>query len=105
MFYPMASLLVGARWQMAARQIETVTHVAGPWMVIGDRIIQRCPICGVKLIDMYCSSPKNLPDHVVWSEGAMIHIDEGKQRHVGEFLNKKKMPDDFCIWLVELEWP
>lgn len=76
--------------------LETVTHVAGPPVMVGDRIIQRCPVCGEKLADT-----KEDEDFDGWGEGSLVCIDGTRQVYMGEFLDMKELPEDFCLTLVE----
>ena len=75
----------------------SVTHLAGPAVRLGPRIIQRCLVCGAKL----CDSHDKHASLKIWSEGGLILFDGAVQEYIGEFLEMKAMPDDFCDVLVE----
>lgn len=91
----------------------SVTHVAGPVVIVAgkydpdtDRIIQRCALCGKKLIDTegqmapvkQDGSPPDPPP--VWGQKAFVRIDGNRQTRVGIY-TKDEDPDDLCIDLVE----
>ena len=82
--------------------VETVTHVAGPYVQIGDRVIQRCAVCGEKLADTF--EPNSDGTVAVWNEGVLVRFRKSHQKNVGDFNNCKSLPRDFCITLVET-WP
>lgn len=86
---------------MVARlNLETVTHVAGPQVMVGHRVIQRCSICGEKLAD---TEDPNLA--TFWNEASLVRNDGGEMQEIGDFLAKKvRLPRDFCLMLVET-WP
>ena len=77
--------------------LNTVTHVSGPCVVIGKRVIQRCVICGDKLHD-YNRDSNELQ---VWPEGVLISVDDGVARNMGDALDAQQLPIDSCIALVE----
>lgn len=77
--------------------LETATHVAGCWVKIANRAIQRCCVCGEKLAD---SADPNM--QMLWGEGEMVRADNGELEQAGELLNIKKVPKDFCLALVEI---
>lgn len=88
--------------------MTTVTHVAGPAVIVAGRGIQRCCVCGEKLIDtknqMVPLSPDGTPGLACcWADGAMVQFEEGNPRresHVGQF-GVNRLPSDSCIALVE----
>lgn len=86
----------------------SVTHVAGPVVTIRslNRSIQRCAICGEKLRDnlneMGPIGPDGKPPAFLhYSEAALIEIDGNRTSVVGDFLDCDRLPDDFCLSLVE----
>ncbi len=89
----------------------STTHVAGPVVSIGDRIIQRCAICGDKLVDNInkacVARPGDHPiDIGVWREGCLVQVvdlGDGCERAVdtGDFGITELLPGDFCLALVE----
>lgn len=88
---------------------NSVTHVAGPVIKVYNRLIQRCPICGEKLIDNYGFIPKKKSDGTktkiqTWREGALVRYrtSELVPSLVGDFWDEQqKLPKDFCLALVE----
>lgn len=85
----------------------SVTHVAGPPVVFNCRVIQRCVVCGEKLLDsLRCMAPLNpdgsQPSFPTYPERHYIHVD-GNQTTVGvDYLTLNvDEPVDFCIDLVE----
>ena len=78
-----------------------LTHMAGVAVQIGDRVIQRCAICGEKLIDAHPSLHDFLEKTglidiklATWDTGALITIKDKTQVRVNT-------PDNLCIVLVE----
>src|ERR1700677_2875848 len=95
---------------------NSVSHLAGLDVVIGGRQIQRCAICGEKLIDSKGAMAPNKPDGSppdpipFWTVGAMIRVEfNGPVSHWSvvdreprEDVNKPgKIPHDSCLELVE----
>lgn len=84
----------------------SVTHVAGPFIGLSstNRAIQRCLICGEKLIDTKNQASPNGEPSSFWRAGALIKV-EGSQpacsSDIGDFLTDSELPDDLCISLVE----
>ena len=79
----------------------SLTHVAAPAIQIGDRVIQRCAICGEKLIDARPSMHDFLQKAglidiklATWDAGAYVRIHNNSQVRVN-------VPDNLCIVLVE----
>lgn len=79
--------------------LQTVSHVVGPFVQIGDRVVQRCALCGEKLADT--KEPDRLGRVVVWNEGLLVRCQNGIMFKVGDLLNNDELPDDFCLPLVE----
>ena len=83
-----------------AVNLETTTHIVGPYVRIGNRVIQRCLICGEKLWDV-----RGPLAECCWTEGALLVVSEHEMRQRGDFLSMRgltQLPDDFCIDLVEM---
>ena len=84
----------------------SVTHVAGPVVKVHNRVVQRCALCGEKLVDnAYAVSPLRLdgspPDCCVWAERCLVHCDTGRMVAGKDFVASEELPDDFCLALVE----
>ena len=83
----------------------SVTHVAGPLIKVGPRIVQRCPVCGEKLNDSRdlanAASSDGPPEFLSWVEGALVQFQGARQSVVGDFFQVTPLPDDFCLELVE----
>lgn len=88
--------------------MNTVTHVAGPAVIVSGRGIQRCCVCGEKLIDtkhqMVPLNEDGSPGLAsCWADGAMVQFDGSNPRresHVGQF-GVNRLPADSCIVLIE----
>ena len=86
----------------------TVTHMAGPYVVIQNRVIQRCLICGEKLADMLIRkasvpSLKNLPG--VWEPYCYVRFntdDTVVSKTIIDIGVEMEFPDDWCLSLVEM---
>lgn len=87
--------------------LDTTTHVAGPIIKVGERLIQRCLVCGEKLADNVDAArmPSGRTDEAsFWDEGQLVkaaHGDLGGMNR--QFIMLRKLPRDFCIELVELQ--
>lgn len=91
--------------------MNSTTHWAGPAVTLGplDRTIQRCMVCGFKLIDSLHQAGPLGPDGkppgvLVYQAGHLIQITEGNPSAIhdaGELGNHMALPDDFCVNLVE----
>jgi hypothetical protein len=82
---------------MRTVDLETVTHVAACAIQVGDRVIQRCCVCGEKLADTL--DPNN---YVVWKEGELVTTDHGFFKGLQNmYQNMTKLPRNFCDRLVE----
>ena len=84
-----------------------VTHAAGPAVNVGGRVIQRCAVCGLKLLDSKNTAGPvgpngEPPEFPLWAEAALVEIDGNRQSLTGTF-GEDPTPADFCIDLVE--WP
>lgn len=87
---------------------RTTTHIAGPCLVYDGRVIQRCAVCGKKLVDMRTDPPG------VFGPGgytAMTLIQEkgSKNGATSTFVPApvpadQKLPPDNCFALVEECW-
>jgi hypothetical protein len=94
---------------MPSTMPSTVTHVAGIVFRIGERVIQRCCVCGEKLCDnlntaMPLKPDGSVPEFPVWEEMALVQHEgnrwsliEPERNDAGE----PKLPTDSCIALVE----
>lgn len=86
----------------------TVSHIAGPAITImgAERVIQRCSLCGEKLIDSKgMAAPLNpdgsAPQVCVWEVGRFVQVTEGNPTMYLLLPPSQKLPDDSCIVLVE----
>lgn len=83
----------------------SVTHLAGPVVGIKGRIIQRCPVCGEKLLDsLNAAMPLNpdgsVPEFPTWDEGSLVEVEGNRSSVIGEFISDS-LPNNFCLVLVE----
>jgi hypothetical protein len=77
--------------------LDTVTHVAGPPVWVGNCVIQRCACCGEKLV----AADLSRPAIGRYAERALIQFEPDRmERVVGDFVGGT-LPDDFCLALVE----
>jgi hypothetical protein len=93
---------------------DTTTHVAGPVIIVPDhrsktdRMIQRCVVCGHKLVDslgqmVVVSEGEEVGSACHFGERRYIRITEGNPQRledVGCFIHDDQ-PQDFCLSLVE----
>jgi hypothetical protein len=79
----------------------SVTHIAGAVICTQGRTIQRCSLCGEKLVDSkgamvetkYAGEP-----FPTWIMGRLVQIDGAVWTLLPE---TDKLPDDSCLELVE----
>lgn len=85
-------------------ELATVTHVAAPAVTIDGRTIQRCAICGEKLVDedyrkiAVPAGTKYRPG--AFRMGALVSVDGNMQRDTGKWPSDP-LPADNCLPLVE----
>ena len=84
---------------------STITHLAGPTVVINNRAIQRCAICGQKLCDSKGQmAPLNpdgsAPQFNAFAEKALVQVEAGQPTRysvIGSLEDgNPHWPDDFC---------
>lgn len=92
--------------------MTTTVHLAGNDVRIGRRVIQRCLICGYKLVDIdldriaFVSSNPNDKGIDTWAIGHLIQVTEGSPTESID-IGDTKQPQfnaawsDCCINLVE----
>lgn len=83
----------------------STTHLAGAGVNFGGRGIQRCLICGLKLIDTKgMRQPTGDEPPCPWPEGAYVKqspFPGGTQWSVLSERFPEHIPDDICLALVE----
>jgi hypothetical protein len=80
-----------------------VIHVAGPYVQCGTRIIQRCAVCGEKLVDATLEKPKVgrvVVQLRLLGAGHLFSKVGEDFEHYGPYVNNK-VPPGFCVELVE----
>lgn len=82
----------------------SVTHIAAPFVIIRGRVIQRCAVCGEKLVDTKGTAmplrPDGTPDKMpTWGPFELVQV-EGNRQSVIRCVDDK-YPADGCIELVE----
>lgn len=97
---------------MAVRNFEApvYVHVAGPTVGSPERRIQRCLICGLKLVDTLNQAAPLNPDgspprDLFWQSGGLIEISPGNRTQfllIGSLLDEStSLPPNLCWPLVE----
>lgn len=84
----------------------TTTHIAGPAITVGGRLIQRCSLCGEKLVDskgvMVPVRPDGQPDRIgTWEVGRLVQVEPGNPTRSSLLPDTDQLPDDTCLDLVE----
>jgi hypothetical protein len=91
----------------------TITHIAAPWISINGRLIQRCGVCGEKLIDSKNKTiaiPKGMkgdegPEKLIgtWQPGALVRatVDQNPTQFTLLHADEGFYPEDGCIESVE----
>lgn len=85
--------------------IVSVTHIAGLVIEIGPRVIQRCGVCGEKLVDnkdvaMPVREDGSVDKIATWCVGGLVRR-EGHRWHAIAHVNGEDLPADNCLDLVE----
>jgi len=86
--------------------MNSVTHIAGPVMQIGQRKIQRCAVCGEKLGDNLgilqglVASVGGSPEFLSWEPGGLVQV-VGNRMSALEHVDGTELPTDTCLDLVE----
>lgn len=88
--------------------MNTVTHIAGNVITVGNRVIQRCSLCGEKLCDsLNTMTPINkdgsIPEYPTWEVGKQIRVKEGNPTRYTLLNDDKQLPSDSCYDLLENE--
>lgn len=78
-----------------------VTHIAGVFVGLAGRIIQRCACCGYKLVDNKNTASPDGATMSTWASGALVEIDGNRSSMVGMYEDPNPLPANFCINLVE----
>lgn len=93
--------------------MDSVTHLTGSVVKVGDRMLQRCIICGEKLVDNYGVPVPLGPDgkeeeFPTWEPGVLLRLmTTNSGSRFWQPLNHSEkqlpdeLPDDSCIALVE----
>lgn len=84
----------------------SVTHVAGPAITVGSRTIQRCSVCGEKMLDslgvMMAVGPNGEePKLWTWEPGRLVRYSGEQPRRELLLPDTEQLPGDACIDLVE----
>lgn len=87
----------------------SVVHLAGNHVCIGGRVIQRCLVCGYKLIDVdasRCMVASTKPEDLTiksFGVGHLIEVDGNHSSDIGNTLDPHfDQPwDNCCLELVE----
>lgn len=85
---------------------NTVTHIAGNVINACGRTIQRCSLCGEKLVDdKNCAMPlreDGTADSIgTWEVGRLVQVTIGNPKRYLLLDDTDKLPDDSCLELVE----
>jgi hypothetical protein len=86
--------------------METVTHIAGPAITACGRTIQRCSLCGEKLVDdKNCAMPlreDGTADSIgTWEVGRLVQVEGGNPTRYSLLPDTDKLPEDSCLALLE----
>jgi len=86
---------------------ETLSHLAGPTIILNGRVVQRCVICGAKLCDsLNCAMPLEPdgsdPEFPTWPKGEWVQVTTGIPGVINWTLlgDLEKIPEDSCIEFI-----
>lgn len=86
--------------------MDSVTHIAAPFIIANGRTIQRCALCGEKLIDdKNCAMPLK-PDGTAdsigtWEAMRLVRVTVGNPQRWELLPDSDKLPEDSCLVLIE----
>jgi hypothetical protein len=78
-----------------------VVHLAGVFVGFAGRVIQRCAVCGFKLVDNKNTASPDGGPMPTWANGRLIEVHGGRSIDIGDFEKIDVVPQTFCIALVE----
>lgn len=82
--------------------MTTVTHIAGPAINAAGRTIQRCSLCGEKLVDdKDCAAPEGSGPIGTWQVGRLVQVEAGNPTRYSLLEDTDVLPKDSCLELVE----
>lgn len=86
--------------------MDSVTHIAAPHVIANGRTIQRCALCGEKLVDDKGAAmplrPDGSPDSVgTWEAFRLVRVTAGNPQHWELLDESDRLPEDSCLALVE----
>lgn len=86
--------------------MNSTTHIAGSWVTICGRKLQRCAVCGEKLVDSLGQAGPLNPDGTPpetphWEPGRMVRVTPGNPTQWALLDDTLMLPEDSCIDLVE----
>jgi hypothetical protein len=81
----------------------SVTHIAAPAVTLGFRVVQRCALCGAKLLDTRDTErvtppAGDNPECLIWEAGRFVRVTEGRSVMLAR---ADELPADNCLCLVE----
>jgi hypothetical protein len=87
-------------------ELLSITHIAGPKITACGRIIQRCSLCGYKLVDsrgvaVAQNEDGTFPEIGHWQVGRLVRVTDGNPTCFELLDDTDKLPDDSCLALVE----
>jgi hypothetical protein len=93
-------------WKPFDSDALTTTHVAAPSITVGGRVIQRCLVCGEKLVDsrgqMAPLGPDGeIPEVPTWEAGRMVRVHRGNPTRFELLPDSDQLTPDSCAALVE----
>jgi hypothetical protein len=94
---------------------HSITHIAGPSITVCGRTIQRCLVCGAKLVDskgvMMPLKPDGTPDSIgTWPPGRQVRVTIGnptafvlvEERPDPDDQKIEKLDPDNCFATIDL---
>ena len=86
--------------------MNSATHIAGPHFHKGRRVIQRCMVCGMKIVDSRdLDVPRRadgIPLHVgTFKCGAFVRVRNVGGVRTWRVVKRDSLPGDFCLEMVE----
>ena len=89
---------------------KTACHLVGVYVLIEGRLIQRCCICGKKLIDCIeevkkCKNDEDI-NKLVFPPNGLVREKNGRFKVISQLKKniENNLPQDLCIDLVEQEY-
>ena len=87
---------------------HSITHIAGPRMVVCGRTIQRCSVCGALLVDskgvamVMSSDGRESNDIGTWEGGRQVKVTIGNPTQYILLPDGDQLDEDACFYTLDV---